>query len=151
MNSLALKEIGFCDLLQLSHLAFSNLPQNNGIVFALVDTTLSGGPQTDILYLGRANKPAKKLLGGLIAGYGGKTVKRINSKIFNEANLEKTSITWIISDNPRATKKELLSKFDGKQEGYPAWNAQKKLPAKPKTSKTKKKTARPRPARKPVS
>jgi hypothetical protein len=71
--------------------------------------------------------------------------------LLNEANLDKTSITWIISDNPMATKKELLSKFNEKQEGYPAWNAQKKLPAKLKTPQTKKKTAKPRPARKPVS
>jgi len=150
MNSLTLKEMGFCDLSPLSHLAFSNLPQNKGIVFALVNTTLSGGPQADILYLGRANKPAKKILGGLIAGYGGKSCRKINAKLLNDGYLDKTSITWIVSDNPKATQKELLNKFDEKTE-YPAWNADKKQPAKPKAPETKKKTAKPRPARKPVS
>ena len=149
MNSLTLKEIGFCDLLPLSQLSFSNLPQNKGIVFAIVNTALSGGPETDILYLGRAKKPARKLLGSLIAGYGGKSSKKINAKLLNDGYLEKTSVTWIISDNPRATQKELLNKFDEKQGGYPVWNVVKKLPAKPKASETKKKTAK-RPVRKPV-
>ena len=150
MNSLTLKEIGFSDLLPLGTLSFSNLPQNKSIVFAIVNTTLSGKPETDILYLGRAKKPARKLLGSLIAGYGGKSSKKINTKLFNDGYFEKAAVTWIISDDPRATQKELLNKFIEEQGGYPSWNVAKKLPVKPKAPETKKKKAKPRPSRKPV-
>jgi hypothetical protein len=151
MNSLALKKIGFSDLLPLATLSFSNLPQDKGIVFAIVDTTLCGTPETDILFIGRAKTPAKKLLGGLIAGYGGKGGKRINSKLFDEGYMEKAAVSWILSGDPRATQKGLLEKFIEEQSGYPSWNVAKKLPAKPKTPKSKKKTAKPRPVRKPAS
>jgi hypothetical protein len=150
MNSLTLKEIGFSDLLPLGALSFSNLPQNKSIVFAIVNTTLSRKPETDILYIGRAKKPARKLLGSLIAGYGGKVSKKINSKLFNDDYWEKAAVTWILSDDPRATQKELLNKFNEEQGGYPSWNVAKKLPAKPEAPETKKKTAKPRPARKSV-
>jgi hypothetical protein len=151
MNSLSLKEIGFSNLLPLGTLSFSNLPQNKSIVFAIVNTALSGKPETDILYIGRAKKPARKLLGSFIAGYGGKGGKKINAKLFNDGNLEKAAVTWILSDDPQATQKELLNKFIEEQGGYPSWNVAKKLPAKPKAPETKKKTAKPRPVRKSVS
>ena len=151
MNSLTLKEIGFSDPLPLGSLSFSNLPQNKSIVFVIVDTTLSRKTETDILYIGRAKKPARKLLGSLIAGYGGKSGKKINSELFNEGYLEKAAVSWILSDDPRTTQKDLLNKFIEEQGKYPVWNVAKKLPAKPKVPETKKKTATPRPARKSVS
>jgi len=150
MDSLKLKEIGFSDLLPLDALSFSNLPQDKSIVFAIVNTNLSGKSETDILYIGRAKKPARKLLGSLIAGYGGKGIKKINVKLFNDGYLEKAAVTWIISDDPRVTQKELLDKFIEEQGGYPSWNVAKKLPVKPKAPETKKKKAKPRPSRKPV-
>jgi len=151
MNSLKLKEIGFSDLVPLCSLSFSNLPQSKSIVFAVVDTTLSGKPETDILYVGRAKKPARKLLGSLIGGYGGKGGRKINAKLFNDGYLEKAAVCWILSDDPRATQKDLLSKFIEEHHGYPDWNVAKKLPVKPKAPAKKKKTTKPRPARKPGS
>lgn len=143
--------MGFSDLLPLATLSFSNLPQNRGIVFAIIDTTLRGKPETDILYIGRAKTPTKKLLGSLIAGYGGKGGKKINAKLFNEGYMEKTAVSWILSDDPRAKQKELLAKFIEEQSGYPSWNVTKKPPKKPKAPKPKKKTAKPSPTRKPAS
>jgi hypothetical protein len=151
MNSLALKKIGFSDLFPLATLSFSILPQNKGVVFAIVDTTLCGKPETDILYIGRAKSPAKKLLGSIIAGYGGKGGKKINAKLLNEGYVEKAAVCWILSDDPRATQKELLEKFIVEQSGYPSWNVAKKLRAKPKVPEPKKKPAKPRPARKQAS
>ena len=151
MNSLELKKIGFSDSLPLATLSFSNLPQNKGMVFAIVDTTLCGKSETDILYIGRAKTPTKKLLGSLIAGYGGKGGKKINSKLCNEGYMEKAAIIWIQSDDPKATQKELLEKFAVEQSGYRCWNVAKKLPAKPKAPEPKKRTAKPRPPRKKTS
>ncbi len=150
MNSLTLKKIGFSDLLPFGALSFSNLPQSKGIVFAIVDTTLSGKTETDIVYIGRGKKPTKKLLGGFIAGYGGKGSKRINAKLFNDGYLEKAAVSWIISDDPRATQLELLNKFTEEQSGYPIWNVAKKRLVKPKAREAKKKAVRQRPARKSV-
>ena len=68
MNSLTLKEIGFSDLVPLCSLSFLNLPHDKSIVFALVDKTLSGKTESDILYIGRSKKPVKKILRQLLSG-----------------------------------------------------------------------------------
>jgi hypothetical protein len=152
MNSSSLKEMGFSDLLSLSHLSISDLPQNKGIVFAIVDRSLTDKQGTDIVYLGRAKKPAKKLLGSYIGGYGGKGSRKINARLFNDGSFEKAAVTWIQSDDPRATQNDLLKKFVKEQSEFPVWNVAKKLPPKqPKTPEPKKKTVAPRPVRKPAS
>ena len=151
MNSSTLKEMGFSDLMPLNQLSFSDLPQNNGIVFAIVNTALTGKPGTDIVYLGRAKKPARKLLGSVIAGYGGKNSRKINTKLFNEGSFEKSAVTWIVSDDPKATQNDFLKKFVEEQGDSPIWNVTKKVPAKPVTPEPKKVTTKPRSARKLVS
>lgn len=145
MNSLTLKEIGFSDLIPLCSLSFLNLPNDKSIVFALVDKTLSGKTGSDILYIGRSKKPVKKILGSYLAGFGGKSGKKIYSKLFDEGYIEKIALSWITSDNPRTTQKEFLTKFVAEQGEYPNWNIAKKLPEKPKA---KRKVAKPRSARK---
>ena len=150
MNSSTLKELGFSDLLSLSDLSFSDLPQNTGIVFAIVNTSLTGKSGTDIVYLGRAKKPARKLLGNVIAGYGGKSSRKINAKLFDDGSFGKSAVTWIVSDDPKTTKKDLLSKFLKEQGDSPIWNVTKKVPAKPVPPEPKKATAKPRSVR-PVS
>ena len=141
MNSLALKEIGFSDLIPLCSLSFLNLPYDKSIVFALVDKTFSGKTGSDILYIGRSKKPVKKILGSYLAGFGGKSNKKIYSKLFDEGYIEKIALSWMASDNPRATQKEFLNKFIKEHGEYPNWNVAKKLPPKPAS---KKKTATPR-------
>ena len=135
MNSITLKEIGFSDLVPLCNLSFLNLPNDKSIVFALVDKTLSGKTGSDIMYIGRSKKPVKKIMGSYLAGFGGKSSKKIYSKLFDEGYIEKIALTWIESDNPRATQQEFLSKFVEEQNDYPTWNIAKKLPEKPKQPK----------------
>lgn len=144
MNSLTLKELGFSDLVPLCSLSFLNLPNDKRVVFALVDKTLSGKTGSDIVYIGRSKKPVKKILGGYLAGFGGKSNKRIYSKLFDEGYIEKVALSWIASDNPRASQKEFLSKFVKQQGEFPIWNVVKKLPEKPKVTK---KVAKPRSVR----
>jgi hypothetical protein len=134
MNSNTLKEIGFSDLVPLCSLSFLNLPYDKSIVFALVDKSLSGKTGSDILYIGRSKKPVKKILGSYLAGFGGKGSKKINSKLFDEGYIEKIALSWIESDNPRATQKEFLSKFVAEQSEYPRWNVVKKIPENPKVT-----------------
>jgi hypothetical protein len=135
MNSNTLKEIGFSDLVPLCSLSFLNLPNDKSIVFALVDKSFTGKNGSDILYIGRAKKPIKKIMGSYLAGFGGKNSKKIYSKLFEEGYIEKIALSWIESDNPRITQKEFLSKFVEEQSEYPIWNVAKKLPEKPEVIK----------------
>ena len=125
MNSTSMKEMGFFEWHPLKSLSFSNLPNNKGSVFVIIDKTLSGKTVSDVMYIGRSNKPTKKIL-GYFAGYGGKTSKKINSKLFDEGYMDKTAISWVLSDNPKAMQKELLSKFSEEHGELPSWNAKKK-------------------------
>ena len=144
MNSLTLKEKGFAEFLPLKGLQFSSLPQNKNSVIVITDSTVTSKPTSDILYIGRTKKPIKRIFGGYLAGYGGKTTQKIHSTLFDEGYIEKTAVSWLLTDNPKTAQKELLENFKKEHGDYPAWNA-KKSAAKP--HKTAKKAS---PARKAI-
>jgi hypothetical protein len=137
MNSSTLQEKGFGKLVPLKELAFSSLPLNKGSVLILADSTLTG--KTDILYIGKSKKPAKRVFGGYLAGYGRKATKKIHNKILNDGYIEKISLSWMISENPKTTQQELLESYKKEHGAYPAWNTQNKATQKaqptPKISK----------------
>ena len=110
------------------------MPQDKGSVIVIVDQELSGKPESDILYIGRTKKPAKRILGGYLAGYGGKTTKKINQMLFDEGYIEKTAISWILTEKPRIMQEELLAKFKEEHGELPAWNTKKKLLTKTKAT-----------------
>jgi hypothetical protein len=144
MNSFKLKENGFAEFVPLKGLSFSSLPNNKGSVLVLADTTLAGTNTTDILYIGRTKKPAKRIFGGYLAGCGGKTSKKINSKLLNDGLIEKVAISWMLNDEPKIAQKQLLENFKKEHGEYPAWNASKKKSEtpQPSTKATKSRTAR---------
>jgi hypothetical protein len=148
MNSSFLKENGFTEFSPLRGLSFASLPYNKGSVFVIIDTTLTGKPTSDILYIGKSKKPTKKILGGYLAGFGGKTTRRINARLFDDGYIERTGISWVLSDNPKALQQELLEKFMKEHGEYPLWNASKKAPKKPQKPQVTAKTAKPRASRK---
>jgi hypothetical protein len=133
MNSQTIKENGFAEFVPLKELSIHNLYDKNGHVFVLVDKTLSGKPASDILYIGRAKKPIKKVFGGYISGSGGKTVKKIHNALFKDGYIEKVSISLMATSDPKKAQKELLEKFKKEHGEYPSWNAPKKEPQKPKS------------------
>jgi len=100
----------------------------------------------DILYIGKSKKLTKKVFGGYLAGYGGKTTRKINSILLNDGYIEKVAIGWMLSENPKLAQKELLEGFKKEHGEYPAWNVSKKAPAIPQTPKPKAapKVAKPR-------
>ena len=126
MNSSTIKEKGFCEPAPLKGLLFSSLPLNKSGVFILVDTTLTGKPVSDIVYIGKSKNPAKRIFGGYLAGYGGKTTRKINSKLLDDGYIEKVAVSWMLSDDPKLTRQKLLECFKKEHGEYPAWNAQKK-------------------------
>jgi len=153
MNSKTLTETGFSEWFQLKTLTFSNLPPDKGVVVVIVDKELSGKPESDVLYIGRTKKPAKRILGGYLTGYGGKNTRRINQKLFDEGYIEKTAVGWILTDKPRIMQEELLVKFKADHGELPVWNAKKKLNVKAKgtpASKTKITTPKAKPITKPA-
>ena len=147
MNSLTLKEKGFADFVALKELPFSCLPENKSVVLAIADCSVIGKSTSDILYIGRTKKPAKRILGGYLAGYGGKTTRKINSKLFDEGYIEKASVSWMASEDPKAAQEMLLENFSKEHGTYPVWNDLKKVTEKAKAKPTPK-PARKRPARK---
>ncbi len=149
MNSLILKENGFAEFLPLKGLSFSSLPYDKSSVFVLVDSTLTGKPTSDILYIGKSKKPAKRVFGGYLAGYGGKTTRKINSMLLNDGYLEKVAISWMISENPKLAQKKLMETFKKEHGEYPSWNVSKKVPVIPQTKlKAVAKAVKTRPAHK---
>jgi hypothetical protein len=73
-------------------------------------------------------------MGGYLAGYGGKTTKKINQMFFDEGYIEKAAISWCCTDKPRLVQKELLAKFKEDHGALPSWNIKKKLSNKTKVS-----------------
>ena len=149
MNSLSLKENGFNECSPMKGLSFECVPYNKGAVFVIVDTTLSGKPTSDILYIGKSKKPTKRIFGGYLAGFGGKSTRKINAKLFDDGYLEKTGISWVVTDDPKTLQEELLTKFTKEHGQPPVWNASKnavkKAPEKPQKPKAPAKTAKPKP------
>ncbi len=147
MNSNSLKEKGFTEFVPLKGLAFCSLPINKGSVLILADSTLTGKPGSDILYIGRTKKPAKKIFGGYLAGNGSKANKKINSRLFENGCIEKVTISWMMADNPKAAQQELLESFTKDHGQCPPWNGPKIVAQKPQP---KPKAAKPASVRKPI-
>jgi len=141
MNSKTLTEKGFVEWLPLKSLAHSHLPADQGIVIAMVDTELSGKPESDILYIGRTKKPSKRILGGYLGGYGGKNTKKINQMLFDNGYIEKVSISWVSTEKPRIMQEQLLATYKEEHGEVPVWNAKKKPNLKLKTSAFRRKEA----------
>ena len=131
MNSQSLKENGFSDFIPIKEISFSTLPNDKSSVLVLADSTLTGKPTSDILYIGKSKKPSKRVLAGYLSGFGGKTTRKINSMLTNDGYLEKVTVSWMPSDNPKAAQQDFLERFKKEHGEYPAWNVSNKASAKP--------------------
>jgi len=131
MNSQTLKENGFTDFIPLKNLPFTSLPYNKSSIIVIADPTVTNKPASGILYIGKSKRPVKRIFGGYIAGYGGKTAKKIHDLLFNENFIEKVAISWMLSDDLKTAQKNLLEDFKKTHGEYPKWNT-KKVQTKPK-------------------
>jgi hypothetical protein len=146
MDSLTLKENGFADFVPLKGLQFSSLPLNKAGILVLADSTLTGkAAASDILYIGKTKKLNKKVFGGYLAGFGGKTTRRIHTKLLGDGFIEKVTISWMLDQNPKTKQQELLNSFQKEHNECPPWNASKKAPVNLKPAP---KVAKPRPSKK---
>ncbi len=135
MNSLTLKEKGFSEFVPIKQISFSAIPLNKPVVLALSDNTTTGKPTSDILYIGKSRKAPKRIFAGFIAGYGGKTTKKINAKLLKEGYMEKVSVSWMLNEDPKAAQEELLEEFKKEHGKYPEWNTSNKKAEQPQTTK----------------
>ncbi|MCL2685753.1 MAG: hypothetical protein FWE73_05095 [Candidatus Bathyarchaeota archaeon] len=127
MNSLTLKENGFSGFLPLKELQLSNLPKNTNSIIAIADTaTTTDKTKPDILYIDKTKKLTKRIFGGYLAGYGDKTTRKIHTTLFNEGYIEKTAISWMLTDNHKTAQKALLENFKKEHGTLPPWNTDKK-------------------------
>ena len=126
MNSLTLNEKGFSDPVPIKQLSFSGLPYNKGSILVLADSTLTGKPASDIIYIGRTKKPTKRIFAGYLGGVGGKVTRKISGHLLNDGYLEKVTLSYMLTDTPKAAQKELLESFKKEHGEYPIWNASKK-------------------------
>jgi hypothetical protein len=123
MNSSTLRDKGFVEFIPIKQLSFSAIPLDKLVVLALADSSSAEKSTSDILFIGKSKKPAKRIFAGYFAGYGGKTSKKINSKLFKDGYLENVSVSWMLSDDPKAAQKQLLEEFKKEQGQYPEWNS----------------------------
>jgi hypothetical protein len=133
MNSSNLAETGFIQWCPLKTISISNLPTKKSSVFVIIDQSLSGKAPSDIIYIGRTKNPTQRILGGYLAGYGGKNTRKISQKLLDGGYLEKVAISLCPTEKPRVLQRSLLAKFAEEQGDYPSWNAKKKLQKKTKT------------------
>lgn len=122
MNSLTLKEKGFMEFHPIKDLSFSAVPLDKPVVLALADMSLSGKPTSDILFIGRTKKLAKRIFAGYFAGCGGKTTRRINAKLIKDGYMEKVAVSWMPNDDAKAAQRKLLDEFKEEHGQYPQWN-----------------------------
>ena len=135
MNSKTLNDTGFGEWFLLKNLSHANVPSDQGIVIAIVNKEPENKAESDILYIGRTKKPAKRILGGYLAGFGGKNTKKINQMLFSEGYLEKVAISWAPTAKPRILQEELLIKYQADHGKMPVWNAKKKVNVKPQKTR----------------
>jgi hypothetical protein len=138
MNSSTLKEKGFVDFVLLQGLTFSSLPNEKGVVLVLADNTQAGKPNSDILYIGKSKKLAKRVFGGYLSGYGGKTTRKINSKLQNEGYMDKITISWMETENPKQAQQQIIDDFKKEHGDCPPWNQSKKAAVNVKLASVKK-------------
>ena len=152
MNSLSLKENGFAAFVPIKDLQYSGLSNEKNSVLILVDSTLTGKPTSDILYIGKSKKPSKRVFGGYLSGFGGKKTRKINAMLLTGGFLEKVNISWKSVGNPKVAQKELLEQFKKEHGEYPSWNITKKSSQKsrptPKVRKVVRRTVAKKPAKK---
>jgi hypothetical protein len=142
MNTLTLKEKGFTNFFPLKEIQINNIPENTSNVIAIADTTPTNKSKSDILYIGKTKNLAKRIFGGYLAGYGGKTTQKIHTALFNEGYIEKTAISWMLTNNHKTTQKELLENFKKEHGNYPLWNTENKMSTNPQIDIKPKKTAK---------
>lgn len=153
MKASRLAELGFKEWHSLQGVSASDLVAVGETVFmvGLRGPRSRGTPE--IQYIGRAKRPMRKILGGLVAGYGGKETLRIHKELATREALGRAEISWKTSKDSKAEQRKLLSEYTGEHGVVPPWNRKgkaktaNKKTAKAKAASERARTARARPAK----
>lgn len=125
MNSESLEEYGFKGWYPLNKITVSDVPYKQSGVYAIkLKTALERKiGKSDILYVGSSDNLSRRIFGNHLGGVGGKTTQRIHKSLFEEGYLEKTEISWVITEN-RGMEKDLRFKYFQEHKELPLWNKQ---------------------------
>ena len=138
MKANRLAEIGFKEWHSLQGISASDLIGLGETIFIVGLKDPRSKSVSEIWYIGRAKRPMRKVLGGLVAGYGGKETLRIHKKLMAKEAMGRVQISWKTSRDSKGEQRRLLSEYRDEHGDLPLWNQKGKLkPAKTKTAKTK--------------
>ena len=131
MDTKHFKELGFGRWRKMNRLCAADLPVREKVVFVIRER-VPVGEDPSVIYVGRTGRPLRRILGGYVAGLGGRKVRKIHKWLLDGDLLSKTEISWKVSEDSRAEQKDLLVKL--KEDGVvpPLNGPGKAAKAKPK-------------------
>ena len=128
MDSKSLEEWGFKEWCPLNRLAISNISetppyeQKGTCAIRLKNTLKRKVGYSDILYIGSSKNLVRRFFKEYLGGSGGQTTQRIHKLLFEENFLEKTEISWVITENFKKLETDLKIKYYQEHGGWPPWN-----------------------------
>jgi hypothetical protein len=138
MKTKKLTDLGFTKWHPLTEVSASELKNTGEVVFVLRYKGTGQRAVPEVRYIGRAKRPMRKILGGLVGGYGGKTTMGINKKLMTRNTISRINISWRASKDSKAEQKKILEEYKAVNGDVPLWNRKKGKPkAAPKTMKPK--------------
>jgi hypothetical protein len=150
MKTDKLTDLGFTKWYPLAEISASEFKDAGEVVFVLRHKGTGQRAVPEVRYVGRAKRPLRKILGGLVGGYGGKTTAGINKKLMTRNTIRRINISWKASKDSKTEQSKILEEYKALNGDIPLWNRKKEKPkAPPKKKETKqKKPAKPAKPRK---
>jgi hypothetical protein len=135
MKTEKLTDLGFTKWHPLAEISASDLKGTGEVVFVLRYKGTGKRSVPEVRYIGRSKRPIRKILGGIVGGFGGKTTTDINRKLMTRNIISRINISWKASKDSKLEQKKILKEFSALNGDVPLWN---RVKAKPKTKlKTK--------------
>jgi hypothetical protein len=138
MKTEKLTDLGFTKWHPLAEISASDFGGAGEVVFVLRYKGTGKRALPEVRYVGRSKRPMRKILGGLVGGYGGKTTTGLNKKLMTRNTISRINISWKASKDSKVEQKKILEEFRALNGDVPLWNRGKVKPkAAPKTKDPK--------------
>jgi hypothetical protein len=144
MKTDKLTDLGFTKWHPLTEISASEFKNAGEVVFVLRYKGTGQRDVPEVRYIGRAKRPLRKILGGLVGGYGGKTTKGLNKKLMTRNTISRINISWKTSRDSKSEQNEILDEYKTINGDVPLWNRKN---VKPKVAPKTKESKQPKPAK----